>query len=305
MMNSDTTSSQKAATSFSMEDFANALEKYDYEFAKGQKVRGKVVQISSDGAYVDIGGKSPGFVPTREAALGIVDNLAKVLPLNEEQEFLIIREQNSDGQVTLSKRQLAIEEAWDTVAEMADSNKSVQMRVTGVNQGGITGEVEGLRAFIPRSHLQQRDNLDSLVGQLLTVTFLEVNRSQRKLVMSQRDAMRAVAMTNIEQGALMTGKVVNIKPYGVFVDLSGATGLLHIREISGVRIDSLNTVFKVGQEIPVVIKEIDEYQNRMSFSTKALEEYPGELLEKFDQVVANAAERWEKAKNQDSETKSD
>ncbi|GAB4534499.1 MAG: hypothetical protein Tsb0014_20750 [Pleurocapsa sp.] len=305
MMNSDTTSSQSAASSFSMEDFANALEKYDYEFAKGQKVRGKVVQISSDGAYVDIGGKSPGFVPTREAALGIVDNLAQVLPLNEEQEFLIIREQNSDGQVTLSKRQLAIEEAWDTVAEIADSNKSIQMRVTGVNQGGVTGEVEGLRAFIPRSHLQQRDNLDSLVGQLLTVTFLEVNRSQRKLVMSQRDAMRAVAMTNIEEGALMTGKVVNIKPYGVFVDINGATGLLHIREISGVRIDSLNTVFQVGQEIPVVIKQIDEYQNRMSFSTKVLEEYPGEFLEKFDQVTANAAERWEKAKNQDSETKSD
>ena len=305
MMNSDTTSSQKSAQSFSMEDFANALEKYDYEFAKGQKVRGKVVQIDSEGAYVDIGGKSPGFIPTREAALGIVEDLAQVLPLNEEHEFLIIREQNSEGQVTLSIRQLAIDEAWDTVTEIADSNKSTQMRVTGVNKGGITGEVEGLRAFIPRSHLQQRDNLESLVGQLLTASFLEVNREQRKLVMSQRDAMRAVAMTNIEEGALMTGKIVNIKPYGVFVDFNGATGLLHIREISGVRIDSLNTLFEVGQEIQVVIKEIDEYQNRMSLSTKVLEEYPGEVVEKLDQVMANAAERWEKAKNQDSATKSD
>ena len=304
-MNSETTASQTSAQSFSMEDFASALEKYDYEFAKGQKVRGKVVQIDSDGAYVDIGGKSPGFIPTREAALGIVDNIADVLPLGEEHEFLVIREQNSDGQVTLSIRQLAIDEAWDNITEIADSNKSTQMRVTGVNKGGITGEVEGLRAFIPRSHLQQRDNLESLVGQLLTATFLEVNRDQRKLVMSQRDAMRAVAMTNIEEGALMTGKVVNIKPYGIFVDLSGATGLLHIREVSGVRIDSLNNLFEIGKEIKVVIKEIDEYQNRMSFSTKVLEEYPGELIEKFDTVMENAEERWEKAKDKSSETKSE
>ncbi len=282
-----------------MDDFANALEKYDYEFAKGQKVRGTVVQIASEGAYVDIGGKSPGFVPTREAALGIVENLAEVLPLNEEQEFLIIKEQNSDGQVALSIRQLAIEDAWDTVEEIAESNKSVQMRVTGVNKGGITGEVEGLRAFIPRSHLQQRDNLESLVGQLLTATFLEVNREERKLVLSQRDAMRAVAMNKIEEGALMTGKIVNMKPYGVFVDLDGVTGLLHIREVSNNRIDSLSTIFNIGQEIKVVVKQIDEYQNRMSFSTKVLEEYPGEIIEKLEQVMATAEERWEKAKNKE------
>ena len=298
-MNSDTQSSPKSTPSFSMDDFANALEQYDYEFAKGQKVRGTVVQIASEGAYVDIGGKSPGFVPTREAALGIVENLAEVLPLNEEQEFLIIKEQNSDGQVTLSIRQLAIEEAWDTVEEIAETNKSVQMRVTGVNKGGITGEVEGLRAFIPRSHLQQRDNLESLVGQLLTATFLEVNREERKLVLSQRDAMRAVAMNKIEEGALMTGKIVNMKPYGVFVDLDGVTGLLHIREVSHNRIDSLSTIFNIGQEIKVVVKQIDEYQNRMSFSTKVLEEYPGEIIEKLEQVMATAEERWEKAKNKE------
>jgi small subunit ribosomal protein S1 len=285
-----------------MEDFANALENYDYEFAKGQKVRGTVVQINSDGAYVDIGGKSPAFVPTREAALGTVENLAEVLPLNQEQEFLIIREQNSDGQVTLSIRQLAIEGAWDTVEEIAEGNKSVQMRVTGVNKGGITGEVEGLRGFIPRSHLQQRDNLESLIGQLLTVNFLEVNREERKLVLSQRDAMRAVAMNEIAEGELMTGRVVNIKPYGVFVDLNGATGLLHIKEISGDRINSLNELFTVNQEIKVIIKQIDEYQNRMSLSTRALEEYPGEIVEKLEQVMATAETRWERAKNQEEAT---
>ena len=267
---SDSTSVPKSSQAFSMEDFENALQEYDYEFIKGQKVQGTVVQITSEGAYIDIGGKSPAFVPTNEAALGFVENLSTILPVGETHEFLIIREQDSDGQVTLSIRQLALDQAWEDIREMADTDKSTQVRVTGANKGGITGEVMGLRAFIPRSHLQQRDNMESLVGQLLTATFLEVNQENRKLVLSQRDAMRAVAMNSIVEGALMAGKIVNIKPYGVFVDLEGATGLLHIKEISGVRINSLESVFEIGQDIKVVIKQIDEIQNRMSLSIKAL-----------------------------------
>ncbi len=304
-MNSDTTSSKKSAQAFSMEDFENALQQYDYEFAKGQKVRGKVVQITSEGAYVDIGGKSPGFLPTNEAALGFVDNLAAILPIDESQEFLIIQEQDPDGQVTLSIRQLALDKAWAEIKEIADSGKSVQIRVTGANKGGITGEVSGLRAFIPRSHLQQRDNLESLTGQLLTATFLEVNQETKKLVLSQRDAMRAVAMDKIQEGVLMTGRIVNMKPYGVFVDLDGATGLLHIKEVSNSRIDSLENIFEIGQEIKVIIKQIDEHQNRMSLSIKALEEYPGENVEKLKEVMATAEERWEKAQNKGSETQAD
>jgi small subunit ribosomal protein S1 len=297
---SDSTSVPNSSPAFSMADFENALQEYDYEFTRGQKITGTVVELTSEGAYIDIGGKSPAFVPTNEAALGFVNNLAAILPIGETKEFLIIREQDDDGQVTLSLRQLALDEAWTEIKEMADAGKSTQLRVTGVNKGGVMGEVAGLKAFIPRSHLQQRDSLDSLVGQLLTATFLEVNQENRKLVLSQRDAMRAVAMNNIEEGVLMPGKVVNIKPYGAFVDLDGATGLLHIKEISGARIESLNNLLEVGQKIKVIIKQIDEHQNRMSLSIKALESYPGENIEKFEEVMATAEARWEQAQRPDA-----
>jgi small subunit ribosomal protein S1 len=296
-MNPDPAASQNAS-SFSMDDFARALEKYDYEFAKGQLVKGTVVQYDSDGAYIDIGGKSPGFLPQREAALEMVDNLADVIPLNEEFEFIVIQEQNAEGQVTLSRRQIQIQAAWENITEIAESGKSTQMRVTGINKGGVIGDVEGLRGFIPRSHLQQRDNLDSLVGQLLTATFLEVNPEQRKLVLSQRDAMKAAAMTKLTEGAVVSGTVANLKPYGAFIDLGGVTGLLHIKEVSGTHIESLNNVFKPGQEIKVLIAQVDEYKNRLSLSTKIFEEYPGELLEKFDEVMATAEERFAKAQEQ-------
>ncbi|MEY2858480.1 MAG: hypothetical protein RLZZ74_2793 [Cyanobacteriota bacterium] len=297
---SDSNSVPNSSPAFSMADFENALQEYDYEFTRGQKIKGTVVELTSEGAYIDIGGKSPAFVPTNEAALGFVNNLAAILPIGETKEFLIIREQDDDGQVTLSLRQLALDEAWTEIKEMADTGKSTQLRVTGVNKGGVMGEVSGLKAFIPRSHLQQRDSLDSLVGQLLTATFLEVNQENRKLVLSQRDAMRAVAMNNIEEGVLMPGKVVNIKPYGAFVDLDGATGLLHIKEISGARIESLNNLLEVGQKIKVIIKQIDEHQNRMSLSIKALESYPGENIEKLEEVMANAEARWEQAQRPDT-----
>ncbi|MGK7873191.1 MAG: S1 RNA-binding domain-containing protein [Xenococcaceae cyanobacterium] len=300
-MTSESTSSQEHNQPFSMDDFAQALEQYDYQFEKGQVVRGKVFQYDSEGAYIDIGGKSPGFVPLREASLKRVTDLSEFLPLQEEMDFLIISGQNAEGQVTLSRRQLEIKQAWDNLTESAESGKSVQMRVTATNKGGVIGEVEGLRAFIPRSHLIEKEDLESLIGQLLTANFLEVDPERNKLVLSQREAARAAAISKLEREQLMEGKVVSIKPYGVFVDLDGVTGLLHIKQVSGSHVDSLTTLFQIGQQIKVMIVDIDEYKNRLSLSTKVLENYPGEILEKMDEVMATASERVQKAKEKLSE----
>lgn len=295
-MISKSNSSQESASSFSLDDFAKALEQHDYQFAKGQIIRGKIFEYSSEGAYIDIGGKSPGFVPNREASLNQSASLDECLPLQDEMDFLIVSEQNADGQVTLSRRQLVVKKAWDDIAELAESGKSVQMRVTGTNKGGVIGEVEGVRGFIPRSHLIEKENLDSLIGQSLTATFLEVDRDNNKLVLSQRQAARAAAIGKLAVGALMDGKVVKMQPYGVFVDLNGVTGLLHIKQVSGLPVDSLTTIFQIGQDIKVMIVDIDEYKNRISLSTKVLEAYPGEILEKMDEVMANATERAEQAR---------
>jgi small subunit ribosomal protein S1 len=299
-MSSKSIPSDKSGTSFSMDDFAKALEQYDYQCEKGQIVKGKAFEYDSDGAYVDIGGKSPGYISTREASLGYGE-ISELLPLGEEFEFLIVQGQNAEGQVTLSRRQLQLKQAWADVSEMSESGKSTQMRVTGVNKGGVTGEVEGLRAFIPRSHLEDRDNMDSLVGELLTATFLEVDPENKKLVLSQRGAIQARAIASLKEQTLISGKVASIKAYGIFVDLRGITGLLHVSQVSANPIESLSSIFKVGQEIKVVISEIDEYKNRLSLTTKVLEEYPGEILEKMSEVMATAEERWQKAQQATSD----
>ncbi|WP_013324191.1 S1 RNA-binding domain-containing protein [Gloeothece verrucosa] len=295
-MNAKSTSSQESKPSFTMDDFAHALEQYDYTFEKGQVVRGKVIQYTSDGAYVEIGGKSPGFVPLKEASIQPVTNLNECLPLQQEQDFLIISGPDAEGQLIISRRQLAIKQAWDTVKEISESGQSVQVRVTGTNRGGVTAEVEGLRAFIPRSHLVEKEDLDSLVGQLITANFIQIDQDSNKLVLSQRQLVRAAAIGKLTVGTLVEGKVAKIQPYGVFVDINGATGLLHITQVSGVHIDSLTTIFKIGQSIKVLILEIDEYKNRIALSTKVLESYPGEIVEKLDEVMASAEERLEQAR---------
>ncbi|MBD3883790.1 S1 RNA-binding domain-containing protein [Phormidium tenue FACHB-886] len=280
--------------SFSTDDFAKALEQHDYQFQRGQVVRGKVANYDSDGVYVDIGGKAAAFLPLEEASLKRVTNLQEFLPTGEEREFLIIREQDADGQITLSLRQLEIRQAWENLAELQENNQTIQARVSGVNKGGVTVDVQGIRGFIPRSHLVDRDSLDALVGKGLTVSLIEVDASRRRLVVSQRLATQAVSLSQLEIGQLVEGKVVGIKPFGVFVDFDGTTGLLHINQISKNYVASLNAIFEVGQPIKAMIIDLDEAKRRVSLSTKVLENYPGEMLEKMSDVMADAALRAEK-----------
>lgn len=279
-----------------MDDFAKALEQHDYQFSKGQVVRGKVFQYDSDGAYVDIGGKSAAFLPLTEVSLKSVTDLSVVLPLHEEHDFMIIREQDADGQVTVSRRQLEIRQIWKRLTEIQESGQSVQVRVTGVNKGGVTVNVQGLRGFIPRSHLVERDDLEALKGQTLSASFLEVTPSTNKLVLSNRLATHSQAMSQLEIGQLVEGKITSIKPFGVFVDLEGTSGLLHIKQVSQNYIESLPAVFQLGQTIKAVIMDLDEAKGRISLSTRVLESFPGEMLEKMDEVMTNAEARANKAK---------
>ncbi|MDB9539438.1 S1 RNA-binding domain-containing protein [Anabaenopsis tanganyikae CS-531] len=300
-MNSESKLSQLANSSFTMDDFAKALEVHDYQFQKGQVVSGKVFQLDPNGAYVDIGGKSSAFLPRDEASLRAVTDLSEVLPLHEELEFLIIRDQDAEGQVTLSRKQLEIRQIWERLAEMQEGGQTVQVRVTGVNKGGVTVDLLSLRGFIPRSHLAERDNLEALKGQSLTVSFLEINPDTKKLILSQRLATRSSNFSLLELNELVEGKVTGIKPFGVFVDLDGLSGLLHIKQVSQKFIDSLEKVFQIGQTIKAVIIDLDEGKGRVALSTRILENFPGEILENFDEVMASAEARANRASKKSAE----
>lgn len=295
---SERTTSSKKQPEFSMDDFAKALEAENSQFQVGQVVRGVVTSHESDGAYVDIRGKSAAFVPIDEASLQPFRQLAEVLPLDVEHDFLIIREQNDDGQVTLSRRQLQIRQQWQRFVTMQENRETIAVRVTGTNKGGLTVDVMGVRGFIPRSHLTQGSTLDTLKGKMLTVAFLEVDANNRRLVLSEKQANRAASFSQLEVGQVIQGMITNIKPFGVFVDFAGTSGLLHINQVSKTYVSNLEDVFHAGQTIKAVILELDEGRGRISLSTKVLENFPGEILQQMAEVMDNAEVRAQKIRQQ-------
>ncbi len=292
-----TSRSAKEPTSFSSDDFAQALTQHDYAFRSGQVVQGKAFSYESNGAYIDIGGKSLAFLPIEEASLQPVDDWPQVLPLQEERDFLIIREQDADGQIALSIRQLEIKALWERLLEAQASSQTIQVRVTGANKGGVTVDVQGLRGFIPRSHLIERDDLLGLKGQTLAASFLEVDPQRNKLVLSHRLAAQSTRLSELEIGQLVEGQISSIQSFGLFIDFAGGTGLLHIKEISQAYIESLTTVFKRGEPIKAVIVGIDEGRGRVSLSTKVLENQPAEMLENRAEVMAEAEVRARRYRN--------
>ena len=276
---------------FSAEDFAKALAEHDYSFQVGSPVRGTVINFGSEGAYVDIGGKAAAFLPLREISLKRISHPSDVLEPGEERSFLVIRDQDADGQVLLSIRRMEVKQLWEKLQTLEAESGTLEAKVTGTNKGGVIVDVEGLRGFVPRSHLSDSSDLEALVGATLTVGFLEINPKTNKLVMSQRIAARTRVISQLELGQLIEGTIVNLKPFGAFVQFNGITGLLHINQISKNYVESLPALFQVGQSIKAVVVDLDESRNRISLSTKVLEKYPGEIMKDFDGVMADAETR--------------
>ena len=282
---------------FDADAFLAALDEQEFVGTTGEVAIGTVVGLESDGVYVDIGGKAPGFMPKKEAGLGVITNLKERFPRGTQVEVLVTREQNADGMVTVSARALALRQSWEKVRLLEKEGKVLQVKVNGFNRGGVTADVEGLRGFIPRSQLQEGENHEALVGKTLGVAFLEVNPETRKLVLSEKKAATAAIFQNLEVGQLVEGQVVSIKPYGLFVDLGGISGLLHQSSITGGQLRELREVFGQGDRVKALITELDPGRGRIALNTALLEGQPGELLIDRDKVMAEAADRANRARS--------
>ncbi len=282
---------------FDADAFLAALDEQDFVGTTGEVVTGTVIGQESDGIYVDIGGKAPGFMPKKEAALGVITNLKERFPKGTEVEVLVTGEQNADGMVTVSARALALRHSWEKVRTLEKEGKVVQVQVTGFNRGGVTCDLEGLRGFIPRSQLQEGENHEALVGKTMGVTFLEVNSDTRKLVLSQKKAATAAKFAELEVGQLVEGVVASVKPYGFFIDLGGVSGLLHQSCISGGQLRDLREVFDQGDRVRAMITDLDPGRGRIALNTALLEGQAGELLIAKEKVMAEAEDRANRARS--------
>ncbi len=274
---------------FTHEDFAALLDKYDYHFSPGDVVPGTVFSIEPRGALIDIGAKTAAYIPIQEMSINRVDTPEEVLQSNETREFFILTDENEDGQLTLSIRRIEYMRAWERVRQLQAEDATVRSGVFATNRGGALVRIEGLRGFIPGSHISTRKPKEELVGEDLPLKFLEVDEERNRLVLSHRRALVERKMNRLEVGEVVIGTVRGIKPYGAFIDIGGVSGLLHISEISHEHIDTPHSVFNVNDEVKVMIIDLDAERGRISLSTKQLEPEPGDMI-KNRQLVYDQAE---------------
>lgn len=275
---------------FTMEEFTALLSQYDYHFNPGDVVSGTVFNLEPKGSLIDIGAKTAAFMPLQEASINRVEDLADVLQPGDVREFFILSEENEDGQLMLSIRRIEYQMAWERVRQLQKEDATIYSDVFATNRGGALVRVEGLRGFIPGSHISTRKPKEELVDEVLPLKFLEVDEERNRLVLSHRRALVERKMNRLEVGEVVVGNVRGIKPYGAFIDIGGVSGLLHISEISHEHIETSHAVLNVGDQLKVMIIDLDAERGRISLSTKALEPEPGDMLTDPQKVFDRAEE---------------
>lgn len=251
---------------------------YDESFGniqEGEVVRGRIVQVSEDFVMVDIGYKSEGEIPIAE----FVDETGNVQAnIGDEVDVLLEYHDDDEGSVFLSKEKAEKIKIWDDISRIYAEDGVIEGRVVSRVKGGLSVDV-GIQAFVPGSQVDLRPvrNLESLIGRTFDFKILKYNKKRRNVVLSrrvllekEREALKSKTLEELEDGKIMEGVVKNITDYGVFVDLGGIDGLLHITDMSWGRVGHPSEMCQIGDTIKVMVLHFDRENERVSLGLKQL-----------------------------------
>ena len=270
-----------------MSEFERLLsESFDYNFKVANVVEGTVVKIDKNGILVDVGSKSEGIVHFRELSNVSFESPEDIVKVGEKKEFYILKEEDDEGQLTLSLKRVSQARNWSKLDELRQKDETIEAKIVSLVKGGVIVEVFGLRGFIPASQLRTGSPHDGLIGQEVQAKILETDPKKNKLILSQRQALaqereRVVerVISNLTVDQVVEGEIVRIADFGAFIDINGIDGLLPISEISWQRVKHPSDVLTLGQKIQVKILKIDNDLNRISLSLKRMEENPWVKIE--------------------------
>ncbi len=267
-----------------MSQFEELFEQSLRSFQEGEIIEGTVVSVQNDYVMVDIGYKSEGLIPSREFVNG--DGNLKVKP-GDVIEVLLERWNPEDGTLRLSYSRAIRRKVWDDVIKAFEAKEPVEVTTVSKVKGGLTvriGEtIGGIKAFLPYSQIDVRPhpNLDSMIGQKFMCSILDYNRKRENVVVSRRELLekemeekKKETLESLEEGQEREGIVKNITDYGVFVDLGGIDGLLHVTDISWGRVEHPSKVFKVGDTVKVKVLSFDREKEKVALGIKQLTEDP-------------------------------
>ena len=262
-----------------------ALAKSETSFATGQIVKGTIIEIRSKEVMVDIGYKSEGSVPASE-----FEDLDEELKVGDEVDVLILQLEDRDGMVVLSHEQAVFKQNWDNIRAICEEGGRIKGRIKAAVKGGLIVNI-GVEAFLPSSQIDVNTptDLDAYVGQAHEFKVVKLNLerqnivlSRRELIEEERSAQRAKLLDEMVPGDIRKGTVKNLTDFGAFIDLNGLDGLLHVTDMSWGRITHPSQLLIVGQELEVVVLDINKESERVSLGLKQKQENPWENIdEKF------------------------
>ena len=259
-----------------------AMAQSQTSFAAGQIVKGTVIEIRQKEVMIDIGYKSEGSVPVNE-----FEDHGEELKLGGEVNVLILRLEDRDGMVELSHEQAIFKQNWDNIKTICEEGGPIKGRVKAAVKGGLIVNI-GVEAFLPSSQIDvttPRD-LEPYVGQTYDFKVMKLNLerqnivlSRRELIEEERSAKRAELLNDMVPGDIRKGTVKNLTDFGAFVDLNGLDGLLHITDMSWGRITHPSQMLAVGQELEVVVLDINKESERVSLGLKQKQANPWDKIE--------------------------
>jgi len=264
--------------SVSPEEFSRLLDLYDNSFrniAEGEVVKGTVLKVTPNEVVIDVGYKSEGVIPVDEF---LDETGAVIVRAGDVVDVLLERTEDRDGHIVLSREKAEKMKIWDEVERAFIDRKVVIGRVVERIKGGLAVDI-GVRAFLPGSQIDVRPvrNLDALRGQELRMRVIKVNKKRGNIVLSRKVLLeeenaekKKTTLETLAEGKVLRGTVKNITDYGAFIDLGGIDGLLHITDMSWGRVGHPSEVFKVNEEIDVVVLKYDAATERVSLGHKQL-----------------------------------
>lgn len=274
--------------SFDEMSFEEALEASLQSLNTNERVHGIVVGIAPNEVQVEvIGRKQTGYVPADELSATPNVNPADVVKIGDELELLIMRTNDQEGTIMLSKKRVDALKGWDDVVKASESGEVMEGVVTDVIKGGVLAVTHGVRVFIPASHasIGRMEDLSPLLKQTVRFRIIEVNQSRHRAVGSirlvtreERKEKEAAFWAQAEVGQVYTGVVKSMTSYGAFVDLGGVDGMIHISELSWTHVKHPSDVLKIGQTVEVYIRDLDTEKHKISLGYRKAEDNPWEIF---------------------------
>ncbi|NOU99233.1 30S ribosomal protein S1 [Paenibacillus planticolens] len=269
---------------------------------KGATVKGKIVKVDADQAFVDIGYKYDGVIPVRELSSVSLDDAGQAVQLGQEVELKVVSINDAKETLVLSKRVVDSEKAWETLQGQLESKEIIEASVAEVVKGGLVVDI-GVRGFVPASMVERQfvEDFSSYKGRTLRLRVKEIDREKNKVILSQKDVLdeefeanKKKIIEGLQVGQVLDGTVQRLTQFGAFIDIGGIDGLVHISELAWHHVEQASDVVKEGDKVKVQILKLDPSNDKISLSIKATQAGPWSNVEndfKAGDIVTGTVKR--------------